>query len=99
MRVGELVYAITSSDRILVLNAARQVIYRGYAANFGKSNVNKLRVVKEIGIGVETYKNTETMWDWSESKNLPDQVPIESVSEYETANLTHIIYTKILLED
>ena len=99
MRVGELVYTITSSDRILVLNAANQVIYRGYAANFGKSNVNKLRIVKRIGIGIETYKNTETMWDWSESRNLPEQVPIESVSEYETANLTHIIYTKILLED
>lgn len=33
MQLGELIEKMTTSDRLVIINAAGQVIYRGYAAN------------------------------------------------------------------
>ena len=32
LRLGDVLDSITPSDRVLVVNAAKQVVYRGYAA-------------------------------------------------------------------
>ena len=97
--LGQLMNKIVSSDRVVVINAARQVVYRGFAANFTHTRMNDLRKVKSFGLGMETYKKIDKMWDWQKINELPEQIPIEQISKYDTGELQHIIYTKIILED
>lgn len=67
MQLGELIEKMTTSDRLVIINAAGQVIYRGYAANFahgtkpiapgetlwaGYGNVQAHR--KDVGLGKHT---------------------------------------------
>lgn len=59
MQLGELIEKMTTSDRLVIINAAGQVIYRGYAANFAHGTINPLRRVKRFGLDMETYKRTE----------------------------------------
>lgn len=49
MQLGELIEKMTTSDRLVIINAAGQVIYRGYAANFAHGTINPLRRVKRFG--------------------------------------------------
>jgi len=97
--LGDILDSITPSDKVLVLNAAKQVIYRGYAANAAHSNVSRQRKVKKFGIGMETYRATEKLWDWEKADKLPEQVPVEQFSEYKVEQLQHILYIKIELKN
>ena len=63
LHLGDVLDSITPSDRVLVVNAAKQVVYRGYAANAAHSNLSRQRKVKRFGIGMETYRATDKMWD------------------------------------
>ena len=99
MQLGEVMETVVSSDRILILNAAGQVIYRGYAANAENAGIRKTRGVKRFGIGMETYKETEKMWDWKKMDALPPQVPVEQFGEYKVGQLKHILYIRIELEN
>lgn len=51
MQLGELIEKMTTSDRLVIINAAGQVIYRGYAANFAHGTINPLRRVKTLWAG------------------------------------------------
>lgn len=64
MILGEAIEKITPSDRIVIVNAAGHVIYRGFAANAKSAGIRQTRRVKKYGIGLETYRATENMWDW-----------------------------------
>lgn len=67
MQLGELIEKMTTSDRLVIINAAGQVIYRGYAANFAHGTINPLRRVKRFGLYVEMkwQKNKTTdKQDW-----------------------------------
>lgn len=97
MTLGEAMETITSSDRIMILNAARQVVYRGYAASATHARLNPTRKVERIGLGMETYKKTEKMWDWATSEPLAAQIPVEQFSQFSVGELEHIIYIKIVL--
>lgn len=97
--LGDVLDSITPSDRVLVLNAAKQVVYRGYAANAAHSNVSRQRKVKRFGIAMETYRATDKMWDWEKTDKLPEQVPVEQFSEYKIEQLQHILYIRIELEN
>ena len=46
LHLGDVLDSITPSDRVLVVNAAKQVVYRGYAANAAHSNLSRQRKVK-----------------------------------------------------
>ena len=59
MQLGELIEKMTTSDRLVIINAAGQVIYRGYAANFAHGTINPLRRVKRF---VQEMTNRETLW-------------------------------------
>ena len=98
MMLGEAIEKIVPSDRIMVINAAGQVIFRGYAANMESAGIRKTRRVKRYGIGLETYKATEKMWDWSMIDTLPQQVPVERFGEYKVGELKHILYIRIELD-
>ena len=56
MQLGELIEKMTTSDRLVIINAAGQVIYRGYAANFAHGTINPLRRAhrKDVGLGKHT---------------------------------------------
>lgn len=58
MQLGELIEKMTTSDRLVIINAAGQVIYRGYAANFAHGTINPLRRVKRFGLDMETSGQT-----------------------------------------
>ena len=89
---------MTTSDRLVIINAAGQVIYRGYAANFAHGTINPLRRVKRFGLDMETYKRTEKMWDWANIRELPEQIPVEQFSKYRVEDLQHILYIRIELK-
>lgn len=83
----------------MIINAAGQVIYRGFAANAHNAEVRKTRRVKRYGVRLETYKATENMWDWTKIDALPPQVPVEQFGEYKVDQLKHILYIRIELEN
>lgn len=77
IRLGDIMDKLTPSDRVVIYNAARQVVYRGYAANAVHGTLNPQRRIKKMGLGMETYRATEQMWDWEKTDSLPEQVPVE----------------------
>lgn len=99
MMLGEAIETIAPSDRIMIINAARQVIFRGYAANAKGAGIRETRRVKRYGIGMETYKATENMWDWSRIDAMPPQIPVEKFGEYKVGELKHILYISIELDN
>ena len=99
LHLGDVLDSITPSDRVLVVNAAKQVVYRGYAANAAYSNLSRQRKVKKFGIGMETYRATDKLWDWEKTDKLPEQVPVEQFSEYKVEQLQHILYIRIELKN
>lgn len=99
MMLSEAMEKATPSDRFVIVNAAGQVIFRGYATNVHNAGIRKTRRVKRYGIGMETYKATEKMWDWSKIDALPPQVPVEQFGEYKVEELKHILYIRIELDN
>lgn len=63
IRLGDILDKLTPSDRLVIYNAARQVVYRGFAANAMHSGLNEQRRIKKMGLGMETYRATEKIWD------------------------------------
>lgn len=97
--VGSLVDKMTGSDRILIKNAAKQVIFRGYAAAFRDFAGDKERMVANVKIGMETYNRRDKMWDWQRIETLPEEVPVSEFGQYSVGELEHILYTEITLEN
>lgn len=51
IRLGDILDKLTPSDRLVIYNAARQVVYRGFAANAMHSGLNEQRRIKKNGAG------------------------------------------------
>lgn len=85
IRLGDIMDKLTPSDRVVIYNAARQVVYRGYAANAVHGTLNPQRRIKKMGLGMETY-------------SLPEQVPVEQFTQYRVEDLQHILYIRIELK-
>lgn len=49
IRLGDIMDKLTPSDRVVIYNAARQVVYRGYAANAVHGTLNPAAAYKENG--------------------------------------------------
>lgn len=81
IRLGDVMDKLTPSDRVVIYNAARQVVYRGYAANAVHGTLNPQRRIKKMGLGMETYRATEQMWDWEKTavKEYPRTVTLEEL--------------------
>ena len=99
MQLGELIEKMTTSDRLVIINAAGQVIYRGYVANFAHGTINPLRRVERFGLGMETYKRTEKMWDWANIRELPEQIPVEQLGQYDIGQLQQLLFIRVILEE
>lgn len=85
IRLGDIMDKLTPSDRVVIYNAARQVVYRGYAANAVHGTLNPQRRIKKMGLGMETYRATE-------------QIPVEQFGKYRVEDLQHILYIRIELK-
>ena len=97
MTLGEILDKATNSDRVAIVNAAGHVLYRGYTANADHARIDQQRRVKRLGIGMETYRKTDKIWDWQRADTLPEQIPVEQCSQFEVGELEHILYFKIEL--
>lgn len=98
IRLSDILDKLTPSDRLVIYNAARQVVYRGFAANAMHSGLNEQRRIKKMGLGMETYRATEKIWDWEKTDKLPEQIPVEQFSKYRVEDLQHILYIRIELK-
>ena len=95
--LGELLEKTVNSDRVVIVNAAKQVIYRGYADSADHAHIDTRRIVESVGMGMETYKKTDKMWDWKQAEPLAKQISVEQFSQFEVGQLEHILYIKIEL--
>ena len=77
IRLGDILDKLTPSDRVVIYNAAGQVVYRGYAANAVHGALNPQRRIKKMGLGMETYRATEQMWDWAKTDSAGDVYHVE----------------------
>lgn len=98
MCLGALTKRLRGSERIVVENAARNVLYRGWAGNFWTAKIDRKRKVDSVSIGVETYRKTDELWDWENTKSLPEEVPMEQISKFDIGELSQILYLKIRLK-
>ena len=48
VRLGDILDKLTPSDRLVIYNAARQVVYRGFAANAMHSGLNERRRWQQV---------------------------------------------------
>ena len=97
MTLGELLEKTVNSDRVVIINAAKQVIFRGYAASADYAHIGPRRIVERVGTGMETYKKTDKMWDWKQAEPLAKQISVEQFSQFEVGQLAHILYIRIEL--
>ena len=99
VRLGDILDKLTPSDRLVIYNAARQVVYRGYAANAVHGTLNPQRRIKKMGLGMETYRATEQMWDWEKTDSLPEQIPVEQLGQYDIGQLQQLLFIRVILEE
>ena len=92
IRLGDIMDKLTPSDRVVIYNAARQVVYRGYAANAVHGTLNPQRRIKKMGLGMETYRATEQMWDWEKTDSLLWKSRTLK-KQREKARFLHMIFT------
>lgn len=58
-----------------------------------------MRRVKRFGMGMETYKRTEKMWDWANIRELPEQIPVEQLGQYDIGQLQQLLFIRVILEE
>ena len=58
-----------------------------------------MRRVKRFGLGMETYKRTEKMWDWANIQELPEQIPVEQLGQYDIGQLQQLLFIRVILEE
>ena len=59
IRLGDILDKLTPSDRVVIYNAAGQVVYRGYAANAVHGALNPQRRIKKMGLGMGLGENRQ----------------------------------------
>jgi hypothetical protein len=96
VEVGDILASMPGSDRIVIMNAARNVIYRGYAANALES-IDTSRKVDRMKQAMEVYRKEEVLWDWTRIKELPQSLTPEQTLKYSTDQLTQFVFTEIQL--
>lgn len=58
-----------------------------------------VRRVKRFGLDMETYKRTEKMWDWANIRELPEQIPVEQLGQYDIGQLQQLLFIRVILEE
>ena len=58
-----------------------------------------MRRVKRFGLDMETYKRTEKMWDWANIRELPEQILVEQLGQYDIGQLQQLLFIRVILEE
>lgn len=107
MRLGQLVDRMTSSDRMKIFDGTDEktakLLYKGFVSclEYQKDNIDLTRKVAKVGLGVDIFckEQPECQWNTMQGiRQLTEEVPVESISEYKYADLQENIYTRIFLE-
>ena len=104
-QLGQLLDVLIPSDRIKVFDGESEkdpVLFTGYVANFNytREHIDKARRVARAGLGTDIFrKDKPGSWNtFAHSTALAEEIPVESISNFEYADLQEIIYTRIFLE-
>lgn len=103
--LGQLLDVLVNSDRIKIYDGEKEkdpVIYTGYVACVvhEEKAIDRSRRVARIGLGVDIFRK-EKPDGWNTFTHIPtlgEEVPVESISDFEFSDLEEIIYTRIFLE-
>ena len=94
--VKDVLATMYGSDRIVITNAAKNVIYRGYVGNV-ENKVDTGRKVDRLKQCLEVYRKEEILWDWSRIEQLPQSLTPEQTLKYSTDKLTYFAFLEIQL--
>lgn len=104
-QLGQLLDVLIPSDRIKVFDGASEkdtVLFTGFAANFNytREHIDRSRRIARVGLGTDIFRKEKPgSWNtFAHSTALGEEVPVESISNFEYADLQEIIYTRIFLE-
>ena len=106
LRLGQLLDVLIPSDRIKIFDGENEkapVLYTGFVAclDYDQKEIDKTRRIARTGLGVDTFRvddKTEKWNSFAHARPLKNEVPVESISNYKSSELEHIIYTRIFLE-
>ena len=102
LKLGQLLDVMINSDRIVIYDGKDNkspVLYTGYVAclDLERENIDKTRIVSEVGLGAEFYQIDKTDNRFSHTKPILGEIQPEDVSQYRFHDLTEIIFTRIFL--
>lgn len=96
--LGQLVEHMIPSDRLIINDGAGNVLYRGYVATLEHHNIDLTQVVKRFGLATEIFRKEKKVQFTSNQKELPREVPVESISDYGFSDLEMLIYTRVMVK-
>lgn len=99
MTLNEVLEPMVPSDRLVISDASGTVMYRGYVGLVQYAGLNMKRQVDKVCTGVEFYRKDGPSWDWRKTDQLPNAIPVEQVSKFQTGELEYIIYIRIVLKN
>ena len=96
--LGQLLRHMVSSDRIVIENEGKEVLYKGYVGCSQYGNIDETRKVKQFGLSTEIFRK-ELRPVYITGQRLKERIPVERISDFKFSELEMLIYTKIVLED
>ena len=61
-------------------------------------NIDLTQVVKRFGLATEIFRKEKRTQFTSNQKELPQEVPVESISDYGFSDLEMLIYTRVIVK-
>lgn len=96
--LAQLVEHMIPSDRLIIKDGAGNVLYRGYVASLEHHNIDLTQAVKCFGLATEIFRKEKRTQFTSNQKELPQEVPVESISDYGFSDLEMLIYTRVIVK-
>ena len=95
--LGQVMKRLINSERILIVDANGQELYKGYVANFEHNAEDNVKPVKKIGMETKIFKRG----NFRERIPQPQKEPVmaEDLAFYQLSELEFVIYLKIMLEN
>ena len=96
--LAQLVEHMIPSDRLIIKDGAENVLYRGYVATVEHHNIDMTQTVKRFGLATEIFRKEKRTQFTSNQKELPQEVPVESISDYGFSDLEMLIHTRVIVK-
>lgn len=104
--LGQLLDVLISSDRIKIFDGESEkdpVLFTGFVGCFDytRTEIDRNRRIVKAGLGMDTFRVDDRTGKWNSfagAEKLHEEIPVESISNFKSSELEHIIYTRIFLE-